>query len=146
MRILLLGDIFKDDLPEADIYTLCHILLDWNDSSCDIILSKIYKHLKPGMCFLFYLQFRYTFNIQILRFTSLILGGAILILDSILNEDKVGPLYLNIREMMLFTRFQGKQRSFSEFENLLAKNGFTNIKLYRANKFCLYDGILARKN
>ena len=43
-----LGDFFKDDLPEAELYVLSHVLHDWSDECIDQLLSKIYRTLKPG--------------------------------------------------------------------------------------------------
>ena len=38
--IVLVGDFFKNDLPRADLYSMCHVLHDWNDEDCDRILQK----------------------------------------------------------------------------------------------------------
>ncbi|XP_054830143.1 acetylserotonin O-methyltransferase-like isoform X3 [Eublepharis macularius] len=41
-------DFFKDPVPEADLYILARILLDWDDESCMELLTKVHKACKPG--------------------------------------------------------------------------------------------------
>ncbi|XP_032474687.1 probable bifunctional dTTP/UTP pyrophosphatase/methyltransferase protein isoform X4 [Phocoena sinus] len=42
------GDIFKDSLPEADLYVLSRILQDWPDDKLHKLLSRISSSCKPG--------------------------------------------------------------------------------------------------
>ena len=42
------GDMFKDDLPEADLYVLAHVIHNWDDDRIDTIMKKLYKALPPG--------------------------------------------------------------------------------------------------
>ena len=44
----LTGDLFKDPLPKADIYSICHVLIAYDDDKCDMILKKVSDSLKPG--------------------------------------------------------------------------------------------------
>nr|XP_008119477.2 PREDICTED: acetylserotonin O-methyltransferase [Anolis carolinensis] len=46
------GDFFKDPVPEADLYILARTLHDWDDDTCEQLLTKIYKACKPGTWYL----------------------------------------------------------------------------------------------
>lgn len=35
-------------VPEADIYFLKHVLHDWNDEECKLILSTIKRNARPN--------------------------------------------------------------------------------------------------
>ena len=43
------GDFFKDELPEAELYILSHVIHDWGDDKVDILLKRIYSRMRPGM-------------------------------------------------------------------------------------------------
>ena len=45
---LIAGDFFRDDLPEADLYSLGRILHDWPEDRIRLLLSKIYEALAGG--------------------------------------------------------------------------------------------------
>ena len=42
------GDFFKDDLPPADLYSLCSILHDWDEDKVDFLLKKVFNSLPSG--------------------------------------------------------------------------------------------------
>ena len=44
------GDLFKDNLPEADLYILCHVIENWKDDKCNILLKKAFDWLPAGTC------------------------------------------------------------------------------------------------
>lgn len=43
-----LGDFFKDPLPEADLYILARVLHDWTDMRCSQLLARVHRACKPG--------------------------------------------------------------------------------------------------
>ena len=42
------GDFFKDDLPPADLYSMCSIIHDWDEENIDLLLKKVYTSLPSG--------------------------------------------------------------------------------------------------
>ena len=42
------GDFFKDNLPPADLYSLCTILHDWDEDKINLLLGKVYTSLPSG--------------------------------------------------------------------------------------------------
>ncbi|XP_043928424.1 acetylserotonin O-methyltransferase-like [Protopterus annectens] len=111
------GDFFKDPVPLADLYILARTLNDWKDDECLVILKNIYQSCKPG--------------------------GAVLIIETFLNEDKSGPVQSQLYSLVMQVATVGKQRTLSEHSKLLIMAGFQNIETRRTGK--LYDAILARK-
>ncbi|ETE62947.1 Hydroxyindole O-methyltransferase, partial [Ophiophagus hannah] len=89
------GDFFKDPFPEADLYILARILHDWSDERCS---HKVYQACKPG--------------------------GCVLIVETLLDEDRRGPLAAHIYSLLMLIMTEGKERSATEFNVLLCKAGF----------------------
>nr|XP_048715619.1 probable bifunctional dTTP/UTP pyrophosphatase/methyltransferase protein isoform X4 [Caretta caretta] len=94
------GDFFKDNLPEADLYILSLILHDLNDEKIHILLSKISAICKPG--------------------------SALLLAEIVLDEEKTHPPRAVLQSLSMT---EGKQRSGSEYKQLLEKYGFTNVQI-----------------
>ncbi|XP_032621370.1 acetylserotonin O-methyltransferase-like [Chelonoidis abingdonii] len=111
------GDFFKDPIPEADLYILARILHDWADDKCMQLLTKIYKACKPG--------------------------GGVLLVETLLNEDKTGPLEAQLFSLIMLVQAEGKERMPTEYSKLLAAAGFREIQVKKTGK--LYDAILGRK-
>ncbi|KAM8820353.1 acetylserotonin O-methyltransferase [Eudromia elegans] len=111
------GDFFKDSIPEADLYILSKILHDWDDDKCKQLLTKIYKACTPG--------------------------GAVLLVESLLNEDKSGPVETQLYSMNMLVQTEGKERTPAEYSSLLQAAGFTEVQVKRTGK--IYDAILGRK-
>ncbi|NWX98884.1 ASMT methyltransferase, partial [Nothoprocta ornata] len=111
------GDFFKDSIPEADLYLLSKILHDWDDDKCKQLLAKVHKACTQG--------------------------GAVLLVESLLNEDKSGPVETQLYSMNMLVQTEGKERTPAEYSNLLQAAGFTDIQVKRTGK--LYDAILGRK-
>ncbi|XP_025891139.1 acetylserotonin O-methyltransferase [Nothoprocta perdicaria] len=111
------GDFFKDSIPEADLYILSKILHDWDDDKCKQLLAKVHKACTQG--------------------------GAVLLVESLLNEDKSGPVETQLYSMNMLVQTEGKERTPAEYSNLLQAAGFTDIQVKRTGK--LYDAILGRK-
>lgn len=112
------GDFFQGDLPPAELYVLGRILHNWGSELCDELLQKVYQALPPG--------------------------GAILLVEALLDDDKCGPVRVHLESLvMLAATGEGKERSGKEYEELLTKHGFVDVKVYREGT--LLDGVLARK-
>ncbi|XP_063161017.1 acetylserotonin O-methyltransferase-like [Candoia aspera] len=110
------GDFFKDPIPEADLYILSRIMLNWSDEKCIELLSKVFMACKPG--------------------------GGVLVVEPIIEEDKSGsfPAHMYSSIMMLLTG--GRSRTASESHVLFNTAGFKDIQLKKGS---IFDVILARK-
>ncbi|XP_043928425.1 acetylserotonin O-methyltransferase-like isoform X1 [Protopterus annectens] len=111
------GNFFKDPLPEAELYILARILHDWKDDECLFLLKNLYKSCKPG--------------------------GAILIIETVMNEHKSGPFQSLLFTLMMLIATAGMERTTCEYSKLLKTAGFQNIETGKTGK--LYNAILARK-
>ncbi|KAF1533726.1 Acetylserotonin O-methyltransferase, partial [Eudyptula albosignata] len=111
------GDFFNDSIPEAELYILSKILHDWDDDKCRQLLAKVHKACKPG--------------------------GGVLLVESLLNEDKSGPLETQLYSMNMLVQTEGKERTAAEYSKLLGAAGFGEIQVKRTGK--LYDAVLGRK-
>ena len=56
------------------------------------------------------------------------LGGGLLIVEMILNEDKTGPKNFLLQSLNMLIQMEGKERTAAEYKQLLEKHGFTNIQ------------------
>ncbi|XP_054062353.1 acetylserotonin O-methyltransferase isoform X3 [Rissa tridactyla] len=111
------GDFFNNSIPEAELYILSKILHDWDDDNCRQLLAKVYKACKPG--------------------------GGVLLVESLLNEDKSGPLETQLYSMNMLVQTEGKERTAVEYSKLLEAAGFGEVQVKRTGK--LYDAVLGRK-
>ncbi|XP_040194120.1 acetylserotonin O-methyltransferase isoform X4 [Rana temporaria] len=111
------GDFFKDAIPEADLYILAKIIHDWTDEKCLQLLKKIYQSCRPG--------------------------GAVLLIELLLNEDRSGPLITQLFSLHMLTLTEGKERMPSEYKKLLTDSGFRDIQVRTTGK--IYDAIMGRK-
>jgi acetylserotonin N-methyltransferase len=96
------GDFFNDELPEADLIALGRILHDWPEDRIKSLLAKIYRRLPAG--------------------------GAILIAEKLLNEDKSGPISAQLQSLNMLMCTEGKERTLSEYRRLLEDAGFRNVR------------------
>ncbi|XP_078513684.1 acetylserotonin O-methyltransferase-like isoform X2 [Lissotriton helveticus] len=113
----LAGDFFKDPVPAADLYIIAQILHCFDSEKSLQLLSKVYNSCKPG--------------------------GAVLLVEGFLNEDKSGPLTAQFFSLIMLLRTEGKEKTQSEYTKLLKATGFRDIEVKITGK--LYDAILARK-
>ncbi|XP_032123673.1 acetylserotonin O-methyltransferase [Sapajus apella] len=111
------GDFFKDRLPEADLYILARILHDWADGRCSQLLERVYRSCKPG--------------------------GGILVIESLLDEDRRGPLLTQLYSLNMLVQTEGQERTPSHFHALLSSAGFRDFQFKKTG--AIYDAILARK-
>jgi acetylserotonin N-methyltransferase len=111
------GDFFVDPLPQGDLYTLGRILHDWTEEKIVRLLRRIHDRLLPG--------------------------GAILIAEKLLEEDKGGPRWAQMQNLNMLTCTEGKERTLSEYETLLRDVGFAEV--YGCRTLSPLDAVLARK-
>jgi acetylserotonin N-methyltransferase len=111
------GDFFADDLPPADLYAVGRILHDWNEEKIRRLLAKIHASLPAG--------------------------GALLIAERLLNEDRSGPVSTHMQSLSMLVCTEGRERSLSEYRSLLREAGFGDVSA-RVTGSAL-DAILARK-
>ena len=114
---LVAGDFFHDPLPEADLYSLGRILHDWPEDRILLLLSKIYRALPPG--------------------------GALLVAEKLLDEDKSGPTPALMQSLNMLVCTEGKERSLAEYAALLRAAGFANVEGRRTG--AMLDAVLATK-
>jgi acetylserotonin N-methyltransferase len=112
------GDFFVDPFPQVDLFGLARILHDWNDEQCQQLLSKIYKTLPEK-------------------------NGAILIAEKLFNDDKIGPIEVNMQDINMLLATAGRERTYDEYTSMLKKAGFKNIKCQRTGTYL--DAIIAYK-
>lgn len=112
------GDFFADPLPEADLYALGRIVHDWTEAKCVKLLARIHDALPSG--------------------------GALLIAEKVLDEDKSGPRWALMQGLNMLTCTEGKERTLSEYRALLAQVGFRDVEGRRAAS--PLDAILAVKS
>lgn len=98
---LIAGDFFSDPLPEADLFALGRILHDWSDEKACRLLKRIWDHLPSG--------------------------GALLIAEKLLDDDKTGPLFALMQSLSMLVCTEGKERTLAEYTALLRQAGFAQV-------------------
>ena len=96
------GDFFTDPLPPADLYALGRILHDWTEEKIYFLLMKIYAALP--------------------------VGGALLIAEKLLHDDKQGPLPAALQSINMLICTEGQERSLPEYQRLLTTAGFSSVE------------------
>lgn len=114
---LIAGDFFAHPLPEADLYAVGRILHDWSEAKIRTLLAKVFAALPDG--------------------------GALLVAETLLDEDKSGPLPSVLQSLNMLVCTEGRERSASEYEALLRDAGFQSVEARRTGS--PLDAILARK-
>lgn len=97
-----MGNMWKDNFPEADVHFYSDILHDWPLKKAMFLLKKSY--------------------------TSMPKGGKILINEMVFNSDKTAPLSTVIYNLLMLLWTEGQQYSYEEINNMLAKIGFIEIQ------------------
>jgi acetylserotonin N-methyltransferase len=95
------GDFFVDSLPPGDVYALGRIVHDWTEAKIDALLARIYDQLPAG--------------------------GAVLIAEKLLNDDKSGPRWAQMQSLNMLTCTEGKERTLGEYKELLTRAGFKEV-------------------
>ncbi|MGA2737005.1 MAG: class I SAM-dependent methyltransferase [Bryobacteraceae bacterium] len=111
------GDFFRDDLPAADLYALGRILHDWPEDRIRLLLSKIHAALPAG--------------------------GALLIAEKLLDEDKSGPTHVHMQSLNMLVCTEGRERTLTEYARLLRAAGFAMVEGRRTGT--VLDAVLATK-
>jgi|SRR5579871_819901 len=96
------GDFFVDLLPEGDLFALGRILHDWDEEKIQRLLQRIYDRLPAG--------------------------GALLIAERLLADDKTGPMGAVMQSLNMLVCTEGKERTAKEYERLLVQAGFTKVQ------------------
>merc|ERR1711973_84035 len=110
------GDFFKDDLPPADLYSICMIIHSLDEDKINMIFEKIY--------------------------TSLPSGGGILIGQNIIDDDRRGPWQGLILSMFVVSSWGGEgDKSGKEYEELLTKQGFVDVQYRQSPVLFLPGGV-----
>jgi len=95
------GDFFADPLPNGDLYALGRILHDWTEAKCVTLLKRIYDALPTG--------------------------GALLVVEKMIFEDKTGPRWAQMQDLNMLTCTEGRERNLAEYEGLLKRVGFAEV-------------------
>lgn len=111
------GDFFADPLPPGDVYALGRILHDWTEAKIIQLLGKIYAALP--------------------------VGGAVLIAEKLLHDDKAGPEWAVLQSLNMLVCTEGKERTLGEYAALLRQVGFADVTGVRTPS--PLDVVMARK-
>ncbi|HVX03445.1 MAG TPA: methyltransferase [Nitrososphaera sp.] len=99
-------DFFKDDLPkEYDVVFLSNVIHDYDEDKCIALLKKAYASISDER------------------------GGAVIISEWMLNDDKTGPVPSALMGLnMMIETNGGRNYSFAEVSSMLAKAGFKKME------------------
>jgi len=111
------GDFFTDPLPDADLFALGRVLHDWSDEKIARLLCLICERLPAG--------------------------GALLIGEKLLLDDKTGPVPATMQSLNMLVVAEGRERSAPEYAGLLRQAGFAEVDARRTGT--VLDAILAVK-
>jgi acetylserotonin O-methyltransferase len=114
---LIAGDFFRDPLPPTDLYSVGRILHDWSEEKIRKLLRKVYGSLPRG--------------------------GALLVAERLLDEDKTGPVASLMQSLSMLVCTEGKERTLSEYAALLKEVGFAEVQGRKTG--APLDGVLAVK-
>ena len=95
------GDFFVDPLPDGDLFALGRILHDWSEEKIATLLGRIHARLPDG--------------------------GAIVIAEKLLTDDKDGPRWAQMQNQNMLVCTEGKERTLAEYEVLLKQAGFVDV-------------------
>lgn len=70
-------------------------------------------------------------------------GGAVLLVEALLNEDGSGPLTAQLYSLNMLVQTEGRERTGAQYAALLAASGFTNIQHRLTGK--IYDTVMGHK-
>jgi acetylserotonin N-methyltransferase len=111
------GSFFSDPLPAGDLFAVGRILHDWGEEKIQQLLAGIFERLPNS--------------------------GALLIAEKLLFEDKSGPMGALSQSLSMLTCTEGKERTLGEYEAILNKIGFVDVRGCRLNS--PLDALLAVK-
>jgi len=96
------GDFFTDPLPAADLFALGRILHYWGEEKIASLLRRICGRLPSG--------------------------GALLIAEKLLRDDKTGPVPAAMQSLNMLVVTEGRERSLPEYAELLTAAGFGDVQ------------------
>jgi SAM-dependent methyltransferase len=99
------GDFFRDPLPSTDVAVLGHILHNWPRDRREQLIRKAFQALNPG--------------------------GALLVHDRMLDDERAGIDNLVASIVMALVTEEGAEYTTSEIAELAASSGFTSVRLRR---------------
>ena len=111
------GDFFHDQLPDADLIALGRILHDWSDAKVRQLLTKAFESLPSG--------------------------GAILIAEKLVDEEKTGPPSALLQSLNMLVCTEGRERSLGEYRQLLEEARFERVEGRVTGVYL--DAVIARK-
>jgi acetylserotonin O-methyltransferase len=114
---IIAGDFFADELPEADLFALGRILHDWSEDKVLALLKRVFDRLPAG--------------------------GALLIAEKLLDDDKRAPIWAQMQNLGMLLYTEGKERTLAEYEALLKRVGFAEV--WGARTTTPLDAVLAVK-
>lgn len=109
------GDFFIDPLPPADLYALGRILHDWPDEKIFMLLRRIHAALPPG--------------------------GGLLIAETLLDDDGLGPIPALMQSLNMLVCTEGRERTAGGYADLLEECGFHKVEARRTG--APLDAVLA---
>lgn len=111
------GDFFNYPIPSGrDAYSLGYILHDWDEDAGSLLLSKIADAIRPG--------------------------GLLIIGESLLNEERTGPLHVARNNLNMMVVARGRERTADEYRDWIGEHGF---KLERIQPTDEKDFLIARR-
>ncbi|XP_049623758.1 acetylserotonin O-methyltransferase [Suncus etruscus] len=111
------GDFFLDPLPEADLFILARVLHDWSDQKCSKLLARVFQACRAG--------------------------GAVLVVESVLDPDGRGPLTTQLYSLNMLIQSEGLERTAPQYRALLRGAGFDTVSLRHPTG--TYQAILGSK-
>ena len=72
-------------------------------------------------------------------------GGLLVLLDAVLNRDKMGPLRSILIDLIILVNTPGAERTADEYKALLERKGFGEFQFIPVVDSCQFDVIVARK-
>jgi acetylserotonin N-methyltransferase len=114
---ILPGDFWQDPLPQADLFAMGKILHSQDDETSRKLLERVQ--------------------------TALPSGGAVLLAEALLDEDRCGPVWVHMQSLNMLVVNGGRERTLGEYRDLLEAAGFRNVEGRRTG--APLDAILALK-
>ena len=78
--------------------------------------------------------------------TCVLVGGALLVLEKMLNESKDGPVQTLIFDIGMLIGAEGRERTSTEYIDLLEGHGFQDCHVKLISTAQWRDAVLARKH
>jgi hypothetical protein len=91
------GDFFNEVPEGGDLYLLKHILHDWDDERCAVLLENLHRAAQPD--------------------------GKLLVIEMLVPE-KPEPSLAYYLDLTMLALMDGRERSLQEFTSLLSRSGF----------------------